>query len=89
MANHKQSKKRSRQTIVRNARNRAIRSRVRSYVKQVRSALEAGNSEAAKAAMPEAVKALDRAVTKGVFDRKNASRTISRLTLGLAKLGQA
>lgn len=86
MANHKQSKKRSRQIIVRNARNRAIRSRVRSSIKAVRTAVEAGNAEQANAAMPVAVKTIDRAVSKGVFHQKTASRTISRLHHAVAKL---
>jgi small subunit ribosomal protein S20 len=86
VANHKQSKKRSRQIIARNARNRAIRSRVRSSIKAVRAAVEAGNAEQANAAMPVAVKTMDRAVSKGVFQRKTASRTISRLYHAVAKL---
>jgi small subunit ribosomal protein S20 len=88
VANHKQSKKRSRQTIVRNVRNRAIRSRVRSCIKAVHAAVESGNAAEASGAMPLAVRAIDRAVTKGVFHRKTASRTISRLHHAVAKLNQ-
>ena len=83
MANHLQAKKRNRQCIVRTARNRHIRSTVRSLVKQVRVAVAEGEKSAAQDALKLAIKHLDRSVTKGVHKRKTASRTISRLTLAV------
>jgi len=86
VANHPQAKKRTRQRIRITARNKHVRSTVRSFVKRVATAIEAGDKEKAKAALGDAVRQLDRAVTKGVVPRKTASRRISRLSLAVAKL---
>ena len=86
MANHPQAKKRARQRIRITARNKHVRSTVRGFVKHVVTAVEAGDKDKAKAALGEAVRQLDRAVTKGVVPRKTASRKISRLTIAVAKL---
>ena len=86
MANHPQAKKRARQRIRITARNRHVRSTVRTFVKNVAAAIEAGEKDKAKAALGEAVRQLDKAVTKGVLPRKTASRKISRLTVAVAKL---
>ena len=80
MANHASAKKRVRQTIKRTARNRHIRTTVRSSVKRVRAAIEAGDAGAAKKALVEAVGHIDGAVSKGIYHRKTGSRYISRLT---------
>jgi len=86
VANHPQAKKRARQRIKITARNRHVRSTVRSFVKSVAAAIEAGDKDKAKAALGEAVRQLDKAVTKGVVPRKTASREISRLTVAVAKI---
>lgn len=86
MANHPQAKKRARQRIRITARNKHVRSTVRTFVKSVATAIEAGDKDGAKAALGEAVRQLDKAVTKGVVPRKTASRKISRLTVAVAKL---
>jgi small subunit ribosomal protein S20 len=80
VANHASAKKRVRQTIKRTARNRHIRTTVRSSVKRVRAAIEAGDAGAAKKALVEAVSQIDGAVSKGIYHRKTGSRYISRLT---------
>ena len=80
MANHASAKKRARQTIKRTARNRHIRTTVRTQVKRVRSAIEAGDQAAAKKALAAAISHIDGAVSKGIFHRKTGSRYISRLT---------
>ena len=80
MANHASAKKRARQTVKRTARNRHVRTGVRTSVKRVRAALEAGDAAAAKKALVEAVSRIDGAVAKGVYHRKTGSRYISRLT---------
>lgn len=87
MANHASAKKRIRQTKKRTARNRHVRSTVRGFVKQVREAIEAGDAAAAKAALPEALRRIDMAVSKGVFHRKTGSRYVSRLAAQVAALG--
>ena len=87
MANHASAKKRIRQTLKRTARNKTIRTNVRTLVKRVRVAIEAGDAAAAKAALPAAIRRIDMAVTKGIFHRKTGSRYISRLTRRVAALG--
>ncbi len=86
MANHPSAEKRNRQRITRTARNRAISSSVRTLVKHVRTAIAAKDKKAAKAALDKAVKALDRAATKGVVHVKAVSRTVSRLSAQVHKL---
>ena len=80
MANHASAKKRIRQTIKRTERNRHLRSTVRTYVKRLRTAIDAANKAEAQAALDVAVKTIDRAVSKGVYHPKTGSRYISRLT---------
>lgn len=89
MANHASSKKRIRQTEKRTLRNRMVRTRVRTHVKQVRAALQQGDAAAAKDALVTAVSAIDRAVSKGVYHRRTGSRYVSRLTAQVAKLAAA
>ena len=86
MANHASAEKRNRQRIKRTLRNRAVKSSVRTLVKKVRTALDAKNREAAQKALGEAVRALDRAATKGVYHAKATSRTVSRLSSAVHKL---
>lgn len=80
MANHKSALKRNRQNQIRNARNTHIRSTMRTLVKQVRTAVAAGDPEAAQAGLAKAVPYIDKAATKGVIHKATASRKISRLT---------
>ncbi|HEY8429441.1 MAG TPA: 30S ribosomal protein S20 [Sandaracinaceae bacterium] len=86
MANHASAKKRIRQTIKRTARNRHIRSTVRTFIKRVRAAIQAGDKAAAQEALVAAVKKIDGAVSKGVYHRKTGSRYISRLSSQVAAL---
>ncbi len=86
MANHPSAEKRNRQRIKRTLRNRTVSSQVRNVVKRVRAALEAKDKTAATAALKIAIKALDKAATKGVVHVKVASRTVGRLSAQVAKL---
>ena len=89
MANHPSSEKRHRQTVVRTARNRSIRTSYRSLVKAVRSAIESGNQTTAATALKHATKAIDSAVSQGVLHRSSASRKVSRLTLAVNTMNSA
>ena len=80
MPNHKSAIKRVRQNEKRRVRNRQIVSTARTFVKRVRAAVDSGNAEEARAALPAAVKALNVAASKGVIHRNQAARKISRLT---------
>ena len=87
MANTPQAKKR----IIRNAKradiNRARVSRIRTFVKQVESALAAGDKDQAKAALQRVQPELSRGVARGVLHKNTAARKLSRLTRRLATLG--
>ena len=60
--------------------NKARRSRIRTFVKKVELAVEAGNADEAKVALKAAQPELMRGVTKGIFHKKTASRKVSRLS---------
>jgi small subunit ribosomal protein S20 len=80
LANHKSALKRNKQNVVRNARNTHIRSTLRTFVKQVRTAVAGGDAEAAQAALERAIPFIDKAASKGVIHKATASRKISRLS---------
>ena len=86
MANHASAKKRIRQTVGRTARNKHIRTTVRTYVRRVRSAIEAADKAAAVEALALAVSRIDGAVHKGIYHRKTGARYISRLASQVAAL---
>jgi len=86
LANKASAKKRIRQTARRQARNQTHRSRYRNYLKSARTQLASGDASAATDAVQTAVSELDRAASKGVIHRKNASRKKSRLMKQLAAL---
>ena len=79
MANHKSSEKRIRQTIKKTERNRFYRTRLKNIVKDVRSAIDAGNKEEASAALKVANQQIHKFVSKGVLKKETASRKVSRL----------
>ena len=71
--------KRQRQSEVRRARNRAVRSRVRTWVRRLREGIAASDAAAVVAGMPAVTRELDRAVSKGVLNRNTAARYKGRL----------
>jgi small subunit ribosomal protein S20 len=90
MANrHPSAIKRARQNERRNQRNTMLRSALRTAVKKVVVAVEQGDVAAANAELPQAVRALGKATTKGIVHRNYAARKISRLTRKVAALAAA
>ena len=89
MATHASAKKRIRQTERRTARNRHVRSTVRTSIKRARQALVGGDAGAARTAVRDAEAAIRKAVSKGVFHAKTGSRYVSRLTLAANALNKA
>ena len=61
------------------ARNVSARSSVRTSVRRAREAIEAGDSDAAEAAIRDAQSRLDSAARKGIIHRRKAARSLSRL----------
>ena len=80
MANIKSAKKRILVTQTRTARNKSIRSRVKTAIKKVETAIEAKDAETAKAQLPKAISEIEKAATKGVYHKNNAARKVSRLS---------
>ena len=80
MANIKSAKKRILVAETRAARNKAIRSKVKTYVKKVEAAIIAGDKAAAQAAVVAAISEIAKATTKGVYHKNTASRKVSRLS---------
>jgi small subunit ribosomal protein S20 len=89
MANTKSAEKRIRQSAKRNERNRAARSAMRTAVKKVRGAVEAGDAQQAESLLREAVQVIDRTVTKNVVHRNTAARTKSRLVKAVRAAAKA
>jgi len=81
MANHASAEKRNRERIHRTNRNRSIKGAVRTLLKKARAAIAAagGKPQDTASAVAAAVKAVDRAASKGVVHPKMAARTKSRL----------
>ncbi len=86
MANSAGSRKRARQAIKRNKHNSQIRAKVRTFIKKVASAIEAGNKKEAISGFAEMQKNLDQAVNKGLIHKNQAARKKSRLSTQIKAL---
>lgn len=86
MANTPQARKRIRRNTRRNEINGNRVSRIRTFVKKVEAALDAGDKVEATAALAAAQPELARGVAKGVLHKNMASRKFSRLTKRVAAL---
>lgn len=73
------ARKRVRQTITRTARNRAIKSRLNTSIRRFTEALENKDEESMDLRFREAVRTIDKAVSKGVIHKNNAAHKKSRL----------
>jgi small subunit ribosomal protein S20 len=83
VANIKSAIKRAKQNIKRREHNASARSMYRTFVKNVLKAVEAGDSEAAKAAYAKAQPVIDKAAGKGLIHKNKAARIKSRLSARL------
>jgi small subunit ribosomal protein S20 len=86
LANIKSAKKRILVSQANADRNKAIRSGVKTAVKKVYVAIEAGDKDAASKALLEATSTIDKATSKGVYHKNYASRKISRLNIAVNKM---
>lgn len=80
MANNASARKRIRQTEKRTARNKARKSRVRSFLRKVEEAVKSGDKAAAQEAFRAAQPEMQRAATKGVLHANTVARKLSRLS---------
>lgn len=82
MANIKSAKKRIKVISKKTLRNKMIKSATKTAVKKAQAAIAAGDKAAAEGPCKEAISAIDRACTKGIFHKNTAARkksTIQRL----------
>lgn len=86
MANTPQAKKRIRRNDRRAVVNTNRVSRIRSFIKSVESAVEAGDKKQAAEALQAMQPELARGVSKGIFHKNTASRKLSRLSKRVAAL---
>lgn len=86
MANIASAKKRARQAEGRRQRNMGARSTMRTYIKKVREAVEAGEKDVAQAAYVKATSMVDKAAGKGLIHKNKASRIKERLNKAVAAL---
>ena len=87
MANIKSSAKRVLVSRAEAARNKADKSELKTTIKKFNAAAE-GNQENTEAAYKAAVKAVDRAVSKGLIHKNNAARKKSKMAAKMNALGE-
>ena len=86
MANHKSAEKRVRQNAKRNEINRSNRSKLRTQIKKLRSALVSTDKKQCSELLNPTVSLIDKAVNKGLIHKNTAARYKSRLTKHVSEL---
>ncbi len=89
MANIKSAKKRNVTNELSRSRNRSYRTRMRTAIKELRAAVEAGDKETAQSLLSPTLALLDTTAQKKIIHANAAARTKSRLTKAVAKLASA
>ena len=89
MAIHPSAIKRHRQSLKKRARNKDVKSQIRTMIKKVREAIETKNLESASLHLKEVNRALGKAVSQGILKRNTASRWLSRLSRSASRLAAA
>ena len=89
MPNTSSAKKRLRQNILRRARNRSVRSSVRTQCRKVREAVKAGDVEKEETEFRMAAQKLDKAGARNIIHRNAAARMKSRLSARIKAIKQA
>lgn len=80
LANIKSAKKRILVTETKSARNKSIKSAVKTSIKKVEAAVTANDKETAQAELLAATSEISKAASKGVYHKNTAARKVSRLT---------
>ena len=86
MANTPQSKKRIRRNATRQTINHSRVSRIRTFIKEVESAIESGKKADAAEALKQVQPEIARGVARGVIHKNTAARKVSRLSKRVASL---
>ena len=87
MANIKSPKKRILVTRTKAARNKSIKSAVKTSIRKVDAAVAQKDKAAAEAALTEAISTISKATSKGVYHKNNCARKVSRLTKAVNSIG--
>ena len=88
MANIKSAKKRILVSKKKELRNKSAKSKIKTLIKKVEAAIEAGDKAEAEAALKVVISEISKAASKGIYHKNTASRKISRLTIAVNKIGQ-
>ncbi len=86
MATHASALKAHRQSLERREHNREMRSKLRTAIKNIRTAIGAKDAEGAKKQLSATVSLIDKMAAKGIIHDNAAARHKSRLQAGIAKL---
>ena len=86
MANTAQARKRARQAVKQNAHNSSLHSRLRTAVKAVRKAVEAGDKAAAAKVFQAAQVTIDQIADKKIVHKNTAARQKSRLSAAIKSM---
>ena len=89
MANTAQARKRARQALAARAHNASLRSRLRTAIKSVRKAVEAGDKAAAQQVFQQSMSIIDSIADKNVVHKNAAARHKSRLSAAIKAMGTA
>jgi small subunit ribosomal protein S20 len=89
LASHASALKAHRQNIVRRERNRQMRTRLRSALRSIRTAIDAGDPAQVKGALKDTISLVDKMASKGIIHRNTAGRYKSRLSSRVAKKSAA
>jgi small subunit ribosomal protein S20 len=89
VANHKSAEKRNRQAQAARLRNNMNKSRMKTAIRKLDNAVDAGSADDAKIALHEATIVIAKTASKGTIHKKNASRKISRLAKRVNAMGTA
>jgi small subunit ribosomal protein S20 len=86
MPNSASAKKRLRQSLDRRARNRAVRSSLRTQIKKIRTAIAGGDAAASATEFAVTAKKLDQAAAKNILHKNAAARLKSRLSKAIKSI---
>lgn len=86
MANIKSAKKRIKVIETKTLRNKMIKTKVKTYIKKLESAIAAGDKALAQERLVAATTEIDKAASKGIFHKNTAARKISRLAKAVNKM---
>ena len=87
LASYASALKAHRQSLKNREHNRQFRSRLRGALKNIRTAIDGNDLNAAKTALKDTISLIDRMASKGIIHRNAAGRYKSRLTTRIAARG--